>query len=381
MALLPLAAYLVGSLPFGYWVGRAKGVNLFAAGSGNIGATNAGRVLGRRYGLLVFALDFLKGAGPVYAAGALGGSDGLRALTAAAAFLGHLFPVTLGFRGGKGVATGLGTVAVLVPGPAAAAFAVWGLVLLVTRWVSLASVVAAAVLTAGTAAAGASWPILAFVGVGSLFVVAKHRANLRRLAAGTESRIGDGPMRQTLLKVVHVLALGLWAGGVGFFSFLAAPAMNREFAEVVATAPNTRTANRPLLPPDATEADRKELGSALFGAAVGPVFPRLFAVQAVCSVLALGTAVAWWPLGGVHRRRVWVLAAATLLGAVGLWLSAVVTDLRPRRFDPDPAVAAAARASFGPWHLASLATTGATVLLAGVGLGLAARLPADDCGG
>lgn len=380
MVLLPLAAYLVGSLPFGYWVGKARGVDLFAVGSGNIGATNAGRVLGRSFGLLVFLLDFLKGAGPVAVAGWLGGADWLRAATAAAAFLGHLFPVTLGFRGGKGVATGLGAVTVLVPIPAALALVAWLIALLVGRWVSLASVVAVVVLAVGTVIVGASWPVLLFVVIGSLFVVVKHRANLRRLAAGTENRIGDGPMRQMLLKVVHVFALGMWAGGVGFFTFLAAPAMNQEFAEVVATAPNSRTSNRPLLPPDATEADKKELGSALFGAAVGPVFPRLFAVQAVCSVLALGTALAWWPHGGIHRRRVLVLTAATLLGAVGLWLSAVVTDLRPKRFDTNPVVAAAAKTDFGPWHLASLATTGVTVLLAGVGLGMAARLPADECG-
>src|SRR3954449_11775090 len=100
LALLTLlAAYLVGSIPFGWLIARARGVDLFAAGSGNIGATNAGRVLGRKYGLLVFALDFLKGAWPVAAAGWLGASDDTRALTAAAAFLGHLFPVTLGFRG------------------------------------------------------------------------------------------------------------------------------------------------------------------------------------------------------------------------------------------------------------------------------------------
>lgn len=380
MVLLPLAAYLVGSLPFGYWVGKARGVDLFAVGSGNIGATNAGRVLGRSFGLLVFLLDFLKGAGPVAVAGWLAGADWLRAATAAAAFLGHLFPVTLGFRGGKGVATGLGAVTVLVPIPAVLALVAWLIALLVGRWVSLASVVAVVVLTVGTVIVGTSWPVLVFVVIGSLFVVVKHRANLRRLAAGTENRIGDGPMRQMLLKVVHVFALGMWAGGVGFFTFLAAPAMNQEFAEVVATAPNSRTSNRPLLPPDATEADKKELGSALFGAAVGPVFPRLFAVQAVCSVLALGTALSWWPHGGIHRRRVLVLTAATLLGAVGLWLSAVVTDLRPKRFDTNPVVAAAATTDFGPWHLASLATTGVTVLLAGVGLGMAARLPANECG-
>jgi hypothetical protein len=119
------------------------------------------------------------------------------------------------------------------------------------------------------------------------------------------------------------------------------------------------------------------LATALFGAAVGPVFPRLFALQAACSVVAVVTAAAWWPLGGVHRTRVWVVGSAAALGVVGLWLSAVVTDLRPRRFDPDPAIREVARRQFGPWHLASLATTGTTVLMAAAGLGLAVKLPPD----
>src|SRR6476620_5076490 len=116
--LLLVVAYLIGAIPFGYLIGRARGVDLFKAGSGNIGATNAGRVLGRKIGTLVFLLDFLKGALPVaailplaqsLAPGAdttLGPPDVLRVSAAALAFLGHLFPVYLGFRGGKGIATG-----------------------------------------------------------------------------------------------------------------------------------------------------------------------------------------------------------------------------------------------------------------------------------
>src|SRR6476469_8125134 len=125
LALLTLlAAYLVGSIPFGYLIARARGVDIFHAGSGNIGATNVGRVLGRKFGILVFALDFAKGAVPVAVAGAIAdGADGLPGLLPSGAglfaFLEHLVPVYLGFRGGKGVATGAGAVSVLVPGPAA----------------------------------------------------------------------------------------------------------------------------------------------------------------------------------------------------------------------------------------------------------------------
>src|SRR6476646_3090635 len=134
IALLALViAYLVGAIPFGWLIARSRGIDIFHAGSGNIGATNVGRVLGRKFGLLVFALDFAKGAGPVLVAGILPADvrdafelpDALRVGAALAAFLGHLFPVYLGFRGGKGVATGAGVVLVLTPVPALAALLAW----------------------------------------------------------------------------------------------------------------------------------------------------------------------------------------------------------------------------------------------------------------
>src|SRR4051812_32222920 len=118
-----IAAYLIGSVPFGWLIARARGVNIFAVGSGNIGATNVGRVLGRKFAILVFALDFAKGAIPVAAVSllpaeaqdAFGLPEALRVGVALCTFLGHLFPLYLGFRGGKGAATGAGTVFVLVP--------------------------------------------------------------------------------------------------------------------------------------------------------------------------------------------------------------------------------------------------------------------------
>src|SRR5437868_1798562 len=151
LAALALGSYLVGSLPFGYLIGRARGVNLFETGSGNIGATNVGRVLGCWYGLAAFILDLIKGAIPVAVASGLFESANVeiaKVTAAAAAFLGHLFPVFLGFRGGKGVATGAGAVLVLVPIPAVAAIGAWLLVVLATRYVSLASMIAAIVLVA-----------------------------------------------------------------------------------------------------------------------------------------------------------------------------------------------------------------------------------------
>src|SRR5262245_15889454 len=148
-ALVVLAAYLVGAVPFGYLVARARGVDIFQHGSGNIGATNVGRVLGRKFGVLVFLLDFAKGALPAAVAAGLAGRAGnlppdtLPVAAGLAAFLGHLFPVYLRFHGGKGVATGAGVVAVLLPLPAAGALVAWVVVLCLTRYVSLASVVAA----------------------------------------------------------------------------------------------------------------------------------------------------------------------------------------------------------------------------------------------
>ena len=149
-----LFAYLIGAIPFGYLVARWRGIDIFEHGSGNIGATNVGRVLGRRFGVLVFLLDFGKGAGPVALADwltrsnpggwseALGG--GVAAVAAgSAAFLGHMFPLYLRFRGGKGVATGAGVVCVLLPGPAAGAVLVWVGVLCATRFVSVSSLAAA----------------------------------------------------------------------------------------------------------------------------------------------------------------------------------------------------------------------------------------------
>src|SRR5438034_5066467 len=112
-SLIFLVSYFLGAIPFGYLVARWRGVNIFQQGSGNIGATNVGRVLGRRFGVLVFLLDFAKGALPALAAPHLAPADGsspvtpelLGVVAGLAAFLGHLFPVWLRFRGGKGVAT------------------------------------------------------------------------------------------------------------------------------------------------------------------------------------------------------------------------------------------------------------------------------------
>ena len=151
LALTAVLSYLLGAIPFGYLIARWRGVDILKHGSGNIGATNVGRVLGRPFGILVFLLDFTKGALPALCARWWAAThsldlpaESLPVAGAVSAFLGHLYPVYLRFRGGKGVATAAGAVMVLLPGPASAALLIWLAVVVASRTVSLASLAAAA---------------------------------------------------------------------------------------------------------------------------------------------------------------------------------------------------------------------------------------------
>ncbi len=383
IAVLWLGCYLIGALPFGYLVGRWNGVDLFQVGSGNIGATNVGRTLGRKWGILVFVLDFLKGAVPVAAIVPLANTtalspDGLRVGAAACAFLGHLFPVYLRFRGGKGVATGAGTVAVLAPIPFAIALLTWLLATLVSRMVSLASLLAVIALSVAQGFIDYSNAVMGFCLVGSLFVIVKHRSNVARILSGTENQLGDGPMRQSLLRVIHVVAAGVWVGAAGFFNFVTAPSLFATYESVVQTAPSDRTAHIPIVPPGASAEDRKNLGYALAGAGVGPIFPKYFVLQLVCAVTILATAWTWRKEpASRHTIRVQLAFAALASVAAGWWISSVVSQLRLARFDPDPELAAIAREQFATWHLVSLGLSFVTIGLAFALLVLAARLPAE----
>lgn len=176
-----------------------------------------------------------------------------------------------------------------------------------------------------------------------------------------------------MAKVLHVLALGMWFGGAGFFNFVAAPAIFASFERVVDGGPSDRTAGRVLIPADATPGEKKALASALAGAAVGPVFPRYFGIQAVCGVVALATAWAWRGCGRVHRWRVYVVGLGMVTVLVGWPISESVSGLRLHRYE-----SADAGAAFVNWHLVSLALSFVTVTLAGVGLALAAKLPGED---
>jgi len=387
-----VASYFIGAIPFGWLIARARGVDIFQAGSGNIGATNVGRVLGRKFGLLVFVLDFMKGAGPVLLTGllprdvheALGLPNALRVGSAVCAFLGHLFPIYLRFRGGKGVATGAGTVFVLMPGPTALAMLAWTTTTASSRMVSLGSLAAVAMLCAARLLsvrdpfANEAIVITLFCLGGSALLVLKHSANLKRILKGTENRLEDKPMFRTVARGIHVLAVGLWFGAMVMFNFIVAPTQFFEaFPAVVESAPSDRTANLPITD-GATDAQKKDLANALAGSAVGPVFPKFFQLQAVCASLGLITALGWRNLPGkVQRWRVVVLSLAALTVAGGWPISNKVSALRVERFNPDSALAEAARSSFAEWHFVSLGLSLVTVVLVGLALAMAAKMPKE----
>jgi acyl phosphate:glycerol-3-phosphate acyltransferase len=181
--------YVLGSCPFGYWAGRMRGVDLRTAGSGNIGGTNAIRVLGPRIGVPALLLDIAKGAAAVLIGAQLGGT-GTEVLAAAAAMLGHTRSIFLGFRGGgKAVATGAGAMLALAPAVTVPVAVVWVALSLLTRYISVASMVSAVVLVVGVIATGQPWPVVAFALFGAAVVIWRHRSNIARLRAGTEHRL------------------------------------------------------------------------------------------------------------------------------------------------------------------------------------------------
>jgi glycerol-3-phosphate acyltransferase PlsY len=184
-------SYLLGSIPTGYIVGVLSGVDIRKAGSGNIGATNVARVVGKKRGLLTLIVDVGKGFIPVFVAGWLELSHTVVALVAILAFLGHLYPVFLKFQGGKGVATALGALLALAPLATVILMVVFALVVVSSRLVSLSSIVAA------LAAPITLWslfysPSVIVTGVFfAVMILVRHRDNIRRLFAGTEPRFGS----------------------------------------------------------------------------------------------------------------------------------------------------------------------------------------------
>ena len=202
IALLVVAqAYLLGSIPAGYIVGRLRGIDVRQHGSGNIGATNVLRVVGKPWGIGVFIFDALKGFAAVRIAlrivesdpVASGYADFYAILAAAACVVGHSFPVWLGFKGGKGVATSAGAILGVMPIAAGAIALIWALAFFITRYVSLASIIAAVALPITVAILvwlqmTKGFVLLSFSIAMAALVVWRHRSNITRLLNGTEPR-------------------------------------------------------------------------------------------------------------------------------------------------------------------------------------------------
>jgi len=188
---VPVAAYLLGAVPFGLLVGKAfGGADIRRAGSGNIGATNVARSLGPAAGVLTLLLDVSKGALAAWAGGALGGPAGA-SLSGLAAVLGHIFPVYLGFRGGKGVATGLGVFLILDARATGVAALVFLASVGATRRVSVGSMLGCLSLPLILHYRDAPQGIVATAWACCLLIVYRHRGNLVRLIQGTEPRLGE----------------------------------------------------------------------------------------------------------------------------------------------------------------------------------------------
>ncbi len=183
-------AYVCGSVPTGVWLSRCRGIDPRDLGSGNIGATNVARTAGPALGLLTLIGDVLKGLVPVLLAGLTGQREPQVALTGLAAFGGHLYPCFLRFRGGKGVATALGVLLGLAPLAVTITVPLFAAIVALTRYVSLASLLTAAVTPVVLIALGYGTAIVLAALTMSLFIFLRHRDNIRRLRFGTEARIG-----------------------------------------------------------------------------------------------------------------------------------------------------------------------------------------------
>ena len=192
-----IVAYLIGSIPFGYLIVRTKsGGDIRQTGSGGTGATNVSRRAGKAAGVLTLLLDAAKGAAAVLIAQNVSGSDWVKAAVAIAVIVGHIFPVWLGFRGGKGVATGVGVFLVLAPIALLCAGVVFVSIVFFTRYVSLGSIMAAILIplfvwlqNVFVEPVADLRPLLTAAITGSLLILFAHRGNIGRLVQGTESQI------------------------------------------------------------------------------------------------------------------------------------------------------------------------------------------------
>jgi glycerol-3-phosphate acyltransferase PlsY len=183
--------YLAGSVPFAFLLARRRGVDLRRTGSGNVGAANVLRTSGVRNAVVALCLDAAKGALAVLVAQRLTGGPATPVAAGLASVIGHIYPVWLGFRGGKGVATAAGVFVVLAPIAAAIAGTAFALAIWVSRYISVGSMTAAVTLAVATAAADVAPAVAVGAAAAAVIIVHGHRGNLARLLAGTERRVGE----------------------------------------------------------------------------------------------------------------------------------------------------------------------------------------------
>jgi glycerol-3-phosphate acyltransferase PlsY len=188
--LVIVIAYLLGSIPFGYLIVRKRiGADIRETGSGGTGATNVSRRAGKAAGVLTLLLDAAKGSVAVLIAKAASGDDWVVAVAAIAALVGHIFPLWLGFRGGKGVATGVGMFLVLAPVALLCASVIFIAIVVTTRYVSLGSIIAAVLIPVFVWLLSGSQPVLLAAILAAALIVFAHRGNIKRLASRTESQV------------------------------------------------------------------------------------------------------------------------------------------------------------------------------------------------
>ena len=188
-----IVSYLLGSIPTGFLWGNARGIDIRTIGSGNIGATNVMRTLGKGPGITVLLIDALKGFVPVFVAPRIfHGLDrsALQIVCCVAVIAGHNWTCWLKFKGGKGIATSAGALLAMLPLPLLCALGVWGVAFVIWRYVSLASIGAAVAVPVATWAITRDVTLLVFTAILGAVAIWKHKANIQRLLAGTENRIG-----------------------------------------------------------------------------------------------------------------------------------------------------------------------------------------------
>lgn len=392
------AGYFLGSIPIGFLAGLAKGIDIRKQGSGNIGATNAGRVLGWKVGWTVFALDFLKGAIPTFIA-LEWFPVWVAILAGIASFTGHLFPVWLRFRGGKGVATAGGITAVILPGPFLASLFVWILFLLAWRMVSLASLAAAGTLIASVLVKkdpfGEELLSQTLLGcISGLGVILTHTSNIRRILSGTENQIKPSGKLSAMARIIHLGAIGAWVGIGWFFTLVIGLGIFAAFADLTSLPDQQRPwwlpipaiFDQPSPGPRFPDPFRKEQGSLLAGQAVSAVFPTYFEVQAWLALAALVTAVGWQHHSRLHRIRVQVIGVGLLLVICGWALQKHVSQRRLMRTDALHRAletketshiqeAGLQRAQFNQLHAFSILLNLLTLCVATAGLGFAGFPP------